>query len=439
MQPHFPGYPVYIYLASLMPWGDPVEKLTGLGAIFGGLLCLPVFFFTRTFFGETKALIACILVAVHPLMWLHSVQPYSDMVGTFFIWVMLAVIAYSEQTEKGDRKQVLLASVAAALFALAMGVRVSYFPFAFALLTFWWRLPKTAASFLFPAFFAFAFFLLWFVPLAAHEGGIVSFLALGFAFTQGHFTEWGGTVFSQEDSILSRFMTVIGKQLLLNGAFGAAEAVSVPTILVGAVLIVVWRMRMRPIPRLFLFVCIPYLLWVFIGQNVDKLRHILPLIPFVAVILAGGIIRYRRAAVLLLASLYLLQGAPQVYAYATQKPPVWQLAEYVAKHYDVSRTVIFTWEEERVIEYVDHRVQAMRVLHLQPFYRSVLNQGEQYTVLATNKVLNGFGKDGEAVRNYFTPVKRFRGSSFLYPVYSDIVLYEAKPDFYAFVRKQANR
>ncbi|MEP9410780.1 MAG: glycosyltransferase family 39 protein [Candidatus Brocadia sp.] len=87
MQPHFPGYPVYIFISWLFfkLFHNEVWALVAPGVFFGSLTVYPLSFLVRQLFSERVAILTAILYIINPLCWLQAERPTSDAMGLFFI------------------------------------------------------------------------------------------------------------------------------------------------------------------------------------------------------------------------------------------------------------------------------------------------------------------------------------------------------------------
>ncbi len=293
-RPHFPGYPVYVLLGKLLYWitGDQILALSALGAICGGLLPLPVGAIARTSLGDRAGLWAGLLVALNPLLWLYSTKLLSDMPGLLFLFSSLALLGRSWQL-KSER----LAWAGFFLLGLTMGVRLSYFPFVLSAIVISWFGQKKIGA---PLLFLLLGGLAWALPFVLVSGA-VSLLDIGAVQTAGHFTRWGGSILTRSDMV--ERVTALFWQLSAQG-LGAwwsdrSWLYMIPTAGLAGVL-VACRIGTRGLQRLpwtfWATWTLPYLLWIFLAQNITvKTRHCLPIVVigllFIAAELAGSIRR----------------------------------------------------------------------------------------------------------------------------------------------------
>jgi hypothetical protein len=471
MQPHFPGYPLYIAAALVFKgWADdPVRALTWLAACVGSLSLLPFAYLAKRILRKRTAVwLACIWFAVNPLVALAHVQPMSEAFGLFAVLLLLAAALHADQL-RGTRL-VLAASMSALLYALLLGIRISYFPLGMILLYPLWLLYRERISnrhFWLQGLFVMLVFvwgmMAWLLPTAATEGGLIPYLRLGFAFTAGHFTDWGGTAFSEGSPWWERLAVLLIDRLLYNGLLGMdrfSEASSLPSwmfwlaLIFHLVLLLVWlfawRVRNRRWIGFISLAVLPYALWVFLGQNSEKARHLLPLLPWVLLSLTSGWItiweklRGRSARIVLAAcSLMVLAGLGfrqgEVLHRHLAPPPAVQLVDYVATRYPAEGTLLYTWEEQRLFDYYAPPIHTERLKSYAYFVQSVLLHREKTErFLLTNAVLDGFGND-HPLRGHVREIARFSADPFLYPTYHTVILYELSPAYIIAAANEQNR
>ncbi|MBP1932420.1 glycosyltransferase family 39 protein [Ammoniphilus resinae] len=448
MQPHFPGYPVLMVLGHGLNQiiHDPVKSLSFLSICSGAALIIPVYLIASRIWDRVTGWGAAGLVALNPLLWVYSLQPMSDLPGVLGIVGSAAFVVLAWKAQKGEKAQWIFAGLAIILFGLAMGIRLSYFPFFSFLLYLFIVLPRSMRGYLCLIGTGCLSILLWVIPTALHEGGVVPYLRMGMAFTEGHFTEWGGTVLDAQISFLDRVRIIIGQHLFYSGGLGwLAQGMEERWIWFGILLwalLGVWQYRNNRTVFFFFFLAsAPYALWVLFGQNVDKPRHILPLIPFLLMAFSPLILskRWRKLTVPILLVILLLFGTigwGRGVEYRQTTPPVIQLIDYLDYHYPANNSVIFTWEEERVIHYYQPEWDAVRLKSFRYFTNKVLVYGVDPSkpLLLTDHVLHGFGPQQEEILPHLERVAEFTGNPLFDPVYHRITLYQAKPSLLQYLK-----
>jgi 4-amino-4-deoxy-L-arabinose transferase-like glycosyltransferase len=469
MQPHFPGYPVYILVAHLFYYaaGEPFSALSMLSAVAGGLTVVPLWMLFTRLGSMSAGRLAAILYAVGPLPIVTGIQPTSDALGTLLAALLALLIWRSMQQEPAAgmnrRRSFILAGL---VLGLLLGVRVSYVPLAVlwagaaAAILYDRGIPRRQAlrNVLLSAAAAALVCAAWAGALAVSEGGFAPLMKLAFSFTEGHFTDWGGaysadsSFFDRARYFLLRQIGAAGMGTLWPGYFGwrwlpslfaAFGAIG----LIYALLARILRKAQVSLTRRAIFLIlwiVPYLLWAFFAQNVDKPRHILPLIPPLLWLLATGLEHFcsyvsqvlrrplsRKALYVCLSLLWLAGTAAVTYPLAREahdvKPPVLRLAEYVKASVPKEDSIMFTWEEQRVISYISPEHQVKRLRHWNDMRTELMQYPEPPRhIFATNAFIQGIDR---SVGSWFNEIAAFEGSPWLYPTYHRVVLYEQKPGF----------
>lgn len=302
-RPHFPGYPVFVFLgrALVALTGDAISALAILCAVAGALLVLPVALLAHASFGPRAGVLAAILAAVSPTVWLHSQKLLSDVPGLLFLFAGLALVVHGLGASPATpfaaaSPRPRLVDAGFLVLGLALGVRLSYFPFLLsAAAVVWlrsrrWALPLAAAT---------AGGLAWAIPLVLVTGW-ERLVAIGRIQGTGHFNQWGGTLVTVPD--LGERATALAWQVLAQGLgtwwSDRSALFLVPTAaLAGILALQRWRARpSRAALAHWAWLLLPYLLWAFLAQNVTlKARHALPLVVLALVLAAVAVDRALRS------------------------------------------------------------------------------------------------------------------------------------------------
>ncbi|KPD01518.1 hypothetical protein LR69_00133 [Geobacillus sp. BCO2] len=191
MQPHFPGYPYFILggMAVHALVANPAKALSILNVLVLCSAAFPIVWLLARHMPRSAALWAALSVLSSSYVLLAAARPMSDGAALGVLWWYIWAVEWAR------RRTTWPAQLwPAVLFSLLMGIRLSYAPFAAALLILWhedWkthrRLGRVAASLLAAAAFQFV----WVAAVAATEGGLWPFFKLGWAFVVGHFSDWG--------------------------------------------------------------------------------------------------------------------------------------------------------------------------------------------------------------------------------------------------------
>jgi hypothetical protein len=108
---------------------------------------------------------------------------------------------------------------------------------------------------------------------------------------------------------------------------------------------------------------------------------------------------------------------------AQQAPATLQLADYLRT--EEKDSIVYTWEETRVFEYVNLPLIHKRIQTYEFFLQDVSNY-EGKTILITDKAVNGFISQGVDLSGNIKKIKTFHSNKLFDPVYADITLYKWK-------------
>lgn len=442
MQPHFPGYPYFVLAAMLVrPWaGDPVLALSWVSALAYASAAAPMFALARASLPVWWAAGAALLMQTGGYLWLTASQPMSEgmAVGVLW-WYFWSLHAAFRSTSY------VMRLLPALVFGLLMGVRLSYAVFGAGLLLLAWRelrdggsrRPLRTAGI---AAAAAAAQLLWLAALVSTEGGFSGFIELARAFVVGHFTEWGGAATADASApFFQRFVRLVFYNVLWVGLCGGSVWAAAAWALAAAAAALGLSRSFRssggslsaarPSARFgwLAALCGLYLLWALFAQNVDKPRHIAPLLGpllwLAAAVLYRAAARKRRIAAAALAALLAAQTAAGAALLATQHretPAVMQLHEFLAAR--EGEFAVYTWEEARVLEFAGARYPYKRIWTYELLAEEARIRPDR-EVLLTDAVLEGFAAQEVEIEGKLAPIRSFSSNSIIEPVYNDIVLY----------------
>lgn len=486
MRPHFPGYPLFVWAGRLARlWvPDPFLALARVSAVSGAsaagvwfLLADRIFRAAVSAVGPTPgktaaaapaAFMAAVWVAVSPLAWLSSEQAMSDSLG--FLGISLVLLASWNYFRHGGPARALTAGV---FLGLVLGVRLSYFPFALTLLALWlcrggrgWRsgsggeMFREATGALLGLAAGAAPWLAW----QLSYDGPARLVELGARFTMGHLTDWGGSAAAAQ-AASNRAWLFFWRNWIGLGLGGPAVGGWVGwlvVLLAAGGLWLGWRrlsaaggaaQSAAPIALFPAAWGLPYFVWAFWGQNPENPRHLLPILPipiFVSILgwwlgfpdSRGRMAVKPIAAMLGVTALAAAVAWPLIAEHHRTPPPAVELARFFggqgeSVHGEVSGGPLFTWEEERTVAYFAPQVNVRRLRSLAHFRRALLSEPvPPRRIWATSYVLNGFGPQGDEVRGFFREAAVFQGNPLIYTTYHRIVLYEAGPELYDYLRRQ---
>ncbi|MBW3629411.1 MAG: hypothetical protein KY464_08955 [Gemmatimonadetes bacterium] len=279
LRPHFPGYPVFSFLAKVLTTvlGSYAMafSLIGAGATFAIIYYLQRVL--RVGPGSPLGLLIALLVSFNPLLWLLGNRYMPDLLGAACALAALYHLLW------GRREAGYL------LAGLLPGIRLSYVPF---------LLPAVLLSLRSSPGRGIALgalgLLAWFIPLVL-DTGWSELIAAAQRQTEGHFADFGGTVYT-EPALMQRAVGIF-RGVWAHGMGAYWPGRHPITLLVSAGAVAVLASGIRPLrrslpPRTITLLAtswICYLIWIFFYQNViHKSRHIAPLLPFLLLMGALG-------------------------------------------------------------------------------------------------------------------------------------------------------
>ena len=288
LQPHFPGYPIFIAFATIFTslFGSYslgfalVGSLSLFALITGGLR------FCNIKLDCPEGLLLATLLFFNPMIWLMSNRFMPDLMGAA---ILLWIFALTIRNDYAPRRDLL---IGIALTGLLAGVRLSYVPFAgLPFLIAFIRSRKT----LLPLGLLIVSIGIWLVPMIL-DTGWDQLVASARQQTSGHFTEFGGTVSTLPNMEERRVALVKG--IVADGVGGFWEHRNPITLIVSIGLLMLvgrgaWWMFSRETDGLVITILAGsiYIAWILLYQNVlFQTRHILPLIPILLTLVwAGGV------------------------------------------------------------------------------------------------------------------------------------------------------
>lgn len=342
LQPHFPGYPVFIGLARLVALaGLPMGTTFALVGSIATLVLIAGFLgLNRTRIASREGILATFLITFSPMIWLMANRYMPDLLGAA---VALAAVVLLVRDDYRSREGLLLGI---GLVGLLCGIRLSYAPLL--LLPFIVGFIRIDRKITAAVVFTLGL-LVWFVPMVL-DTGFEGLVDAARAQTTGHFTDFGGTI-ETTPGLDDRRVAVIEAIVAdgLGGYWSGRHPVTLPA-LIGLVVLFargVWEIFFRE-PEGLLIVVLSmavYLGWILLYQNVIyQPRHVLPLLPILlSPVWAGGVTLMKSTAVgrlVVVATLASLALSSIVPALQQREPTaIARVADYLRPMSDTSRTI----------------------------------------------------------------------------------------------------
>ncbi|MBO9130564.1 hypothetical protein J7Q84_12730 [Bacillus sp. 165] len=425
MQPHFPGYPFFILGGMLVHVfiHNPTQALAVFNGIVVASASIPMYLLARQHVSRISASIVVLVMQTNGYLSILTMQPMSEGAALgvlwWYIWSLFLAL---------HRKETTMKILPLVLFAVLMGIRLSYAPFGIALLILWrqdWKRYKKASRLI--AFIVLALLLqcVWLGALIFSEGGLVGFLKLSYGFLQGHFTEWGGAITQTKEPLYGRLYRLVVHNIGWTGMF--VQSVWLAVIGLTSFLLY-WRrfsLRQYLIEHwLVVLLLLVYFVWNLLAQNIDKPRHSFPIVMLLLFSLIVFLSKNRKGTRILFVGLAMAQlftSISLMKEQAIENPAIYQLAQYLKKQ--EGEFIVYTWEETRVMEYLHVPYEHKR------FYKyDYFLQDKKYhtndTIYVTNHLVDGFRRQGIEVSGHLEEEARFHSNEIFDPVYNDIILYK---------------
>lgn len=400
-QPQPPGFPIYIFLGRALyrVTGDPTSALTLLSAVSGAGVTVLVYALGRLMDRDTTltGVLAALLLGLIPMGWLTAEKALSDTLGLLATLVAMWLLWKAASEDVENLHQLTLAAL---VTGLSLGVRPqNALPLAlfggFAVVRALVQ-ARTARPLIVAGGFSLIGVTLWLIPTALAVGGLSAYVSQ----IQSHATHVG-----RADSLLGMGLPLTTAVRARALAFGDTFLTS--TIGVGT--FAAWGVRQMATAALIAaFVAVGLVradwrrreawwlgLWavvvtaqVFLFENLDRPRLMLPILPPLALLVAHGWSRVRRPrwltpiVMIAIAVALLVQGVPLAAQLATIPAPPAQATAYVAAHFPPEETLIATAGSFRAVQV---ELPAYRQAYLYRFdveaVQRALAEGMRYVVI----------------------------------------------------------
>jgi hypothetical protein len=315
MRPHWPGYPVYLWIGSLFRWfsanpADALHLLSVVASVLTSWSLAGIASSWREATGATKreaqlaGIVAAAIWLLVPLSWLGGSEIFSDplalLLGATMLWLCWRSLGMS----KNAWRYLLPAAI---LGGLMLGVRLSYVTLLLPLFYCAWKTRKQKVGrWNYPALLVFVLgglilsTELWLCWQILMEGK--GFFDATTNHLSGHYTEWGGSI-TTDHNLLTRPVRMLETTLVYGFGgwwLGAPWLRLLPTLcllfLATSGITRLLKSSNRSMAMLVGLWGLPYLLWILLGNDVDLARYDLPLVAIICVLAAIGLPANRFAA-----------------------------------------------------------------------------------------------------------------------------------------------
>jgi Protein of unknown function (DUF2723) len=286
MQPHWPGYPVYIWLGKLLHlfYNDPVKALHTISAVSSALCAIPLALLVRSWskvngassnVARIAGFVTGTIWLLTPISWIDGTEIFSDPIALLVaLFVLLCCWYYNLSLQWS------WLTVASVLAGLLLGIRLSYVFLLVPLMYVWWQARGRKAFRASFVWFSMSV-LVWLTWQFLMNPS--SFIAAGERHLEGHFTSWGGSAVTKQLSLKLIWMFFKTFSVYGIGWWDGQSAVRLAVMCLTGVLFLVgvYVLLKRSKRSVMTFVALwslPYLVWLMVAHDVSLARYYFPLV-----------------------------------------------------------------------------------------------------------------------------------------------------------------
>ncbi len=377
-QPHFHGYPVYIFAGRIIYeiWRSDVGALTLAGIIFNSLAIFPFYALVARMFTSRVAKFAAVLYIINPLIWVEAEKPLSDGFGLFFVaafsYFLYRAIERDNNCDgsgeaRNSSRALTWLFLGGLTLGLGIGVRISYMAF---IATWGYAVFLSAKQFSVKRAVVSGFgglglgVLIWFGYVVG-KFGLVEYFVKFAKHSKYHFVDESYSIMASND-FAGRMLTIFKNitAYSLGSWWPDTPMIRLLPTAVMAIAIAAYIIHEKmDIKNRFMAISIgSYIVWLIVVQY--AVRHTMALSLFFIILISAGFfifIDWRkgrgRGRIALPVMLFLIL-APMLFdsgrlAWLNKyvKPPQVAVVDYVAKNYDKETTLFFCLNTWRFFQY----------------------------------------------------------------------------------------
>ncbi len=281
LQPHFPGYAVFCFIGNILYFF--IGNLGLVFSVIGAISTFCIIYFSNKILeykiNSLESYFLTSLIIFNPLIWIMSNRYMPDLMG---LALFISIFYYLSQRNK---KSIIMGGF---LIGLLLGVRLSYFPLIILFLIQIIYNNKYRFNFIYSIILG---VIIWLIPMIGITG-LDRLVDIALKHTIGHFTEYGGTILT-ENSLIQR-LSYLFQTIWADGLGGYWIGRSYYTLLLSILFIPLFYNLILYIKKLLihnskirtLIICgFIYLIWILLFQNIIyKSRHVLPLVLIILII-----------------------------------------------------------------------------------------------------------------------------------------------------------
>ncbi len=287
LQPHFPGYPVFCFFAKILFYVTSNIAITF--SLIGGISVFIIILYTMKLskikIFSLLGMFCTVFIFFNPLLWLMSNRYMPDIFGmAFAIMGMYYMIAKSDN--------LWYPIIGTFILGVLAGIRLSYVPLMIL------PLQHCIKKYKYKEYIMFSLssgVIVWLIPMVWITG-LENLLLAASKHTIGHFSDFGGTIITDDDIKLR--LTNFFRSVWSDGLGGYWIGRSWVTLILSIPLCyysyfginyIMRTIKTNTISKLMLVSMVFYAFWILIFQNVIyKSRHVLPIVVIVLFFLING-------------------------------------------------------------------------------------------------------------------------------------------------------
>ena len=287
LQPHFPGYPIFIFFAKIVFFFSNSLGITF--SVMGGISIFIIIHFTcklaRIELKSPAGLFCSAIIFFNPLLWIMSNRYMPD---TFGAAIMVAALYFLILHNNFNHKLM----VGTFLIGILAGTRLSYLPALIVPVAFAIYKSKTRKNLLYSFVLG---NIIWLLPLVWVTGWNDLIIAASKQ-TIGHFTDFGGTLITENNWSLR--LKNFSSSIWADGFGGYLAGRHWLTIILSTLFALILMLsantvikdfQSNDVTKLLFYSLIVYSIWILFFQNVIyKSRHVIPIIIVLLYFLAVG-------------------------------------------------------------------------------------------------------------------------------------------------------
>jgi len=428
LRPHFPGYPVFCFFAKFINFF--INSIPITFSIIGSISIFIIIIFSQKIylilFNDIKTKYLFLLIFFNPLLWILSNRYMSDLFG---LSILISTFYYILKFFNYKNLRYIIRI--SFLLGILIGVRVSFIPFLIPGILYLIFNISNKYRMNFIIFFLLGL-LIWLIPLITITG-YNELYQISLRHINGHFFNWGGSVLSNDSTYSFRLLKII-ESFWSDGLGGWWFQRHWITFYIGCGFILFFiyslssiifkKINKRSLILIFSLLC--YFLWIFFFQNIIyKPRHVIPLIPFLLIIINNGIYNFKnknlyRSLIINIFFIFYISLTTILNWQHKQPSAIAQLKTYLINHNDTKK--IFS-SNKLMTNYIKHHKNSNSIDFINKNRFKLINNyyDLNYTIFSTSEINSDFPFNLKSVKTFYH-------NPYVNRLWSELTIYEYKKE-----------